>query len=365
MGIVRTLGVGLLALAAVNNATARAAGPVETNPYAVQGVAADESDITSDAAKTKALLEVQVKAFAMLAERLGGAEAAAGLAKTDPKQIVPMLKSLSIEEEKFSPGHYQGKFTVRFLPERIKPILAGAGIKLPADQGPAMLVVPVWQDEAGKPVLWEDNPWRAAWLALNAEQAQIPLIIPLGDQDDTTTLTPQDALNNDAVKLEALRRRYDVKTILVAFAQPDPGGGIHARMSGISPLGKITFDKVYVADTGTVKDSAILAAQRFHQVMEDKFHSDQSKIAAAKAAVAGPQSVAVFIPFESPTQWNGLRARIIATPGIVGVDVTSLDIQGATAALRYNGNLGDVQNSFQSAGLRLQQGASGWQIQPL
>lgn len=343
-----------------------AAGPVETSVFSVQGVAVDVTDTNAAAAKEKALIDVQMKAIVMLAEKLGTPEFAAEMGKLESKDVVPLLKSLSIEEEKISPGRYEGKFTVRFLPEKIKPIFVRNGIALPDAQGPAMLVLPVWTAAAGgTPVLWEDNPWRKAWLDLNAQQAQIPIIIPLGDQDDSAILSPQDALANDPVKLEALRRRYDVKTLLVAYAEPAEGGGIHAHMVGQTPLGKVTFDKIYTADSGTENDSAILAAQRFHKIMVDKYRSDLSKVAAAKAANAGPQSVAVSIPFEAPSQWNGLRARILATPGVVGVDVTSLDVQGASARLLYSGVIEDVQNALQSSGLRLERSGGSWVIQAL
>ena len=344
--------------------SAFAAGPIETNPYAVQGVEVDVTDASAATAKDKAIIEAQMRAFAQLGERLGNADVAAQFAKFDQKQVIPLLKSLSIESEEISPGRYHAKFTVRYLPDKVKPILSAAGVQLPAEQGPPLLVVPVWQDEKGATVLWESNPWRSAWLALDAQQAQIPLLVPLGDQDDSTTLTAKDIVDNNVVKIEALRRRYDVKTILVAFAQPAPEGGIHARIVGDSPLGKVNIDKIYKSDTATIHDSSIFAAQRFQQLIQDKFHSDQAKLASAKA-FAGPQSVAVLIPFAGPSEWNGLRARILSAPGVVGIDVTSLDGQGASASLRYSGVLDDLQSSFQFAGLRFARNGAGWVIAPI
>lgn len=344
---------------------ALAAGPIETSPFAVQGVAVDVTDTNAAAAKNKAIIDVQLKAFVTLAENLGSPEIAVEAAKLDAATVVPMLKSLSIEQEKISPSHYQGTFTVRFLPDRVKPTLTRLGVTIPESQGPAMLVIPVWSDGTNT-VLWEDNPWRKAWQNLNAQQAQIPIIVPLGDQDDSSILSPQDAVNNDPVKLEALRRRYDVKTLLVAFAEPAEGGGIHVRMFGKSPLGKITIDKTYVADSGTTQDAALLAAQRVHKVMLDKYQSDVARVAAAKAeqqaANSGPQSVPVLIPFEGPSQWNGLRSRIISTPGVVGVDLQSLDAQGASARLLYTGTLEEMQSSLQSAGLQLKREGGSWMV---
>jgi len=305
---------GIFVLGALMSGPLRASGPIETNPYAQQGVDVDEQDVSAKIAKDKALIAVQMKAIVALGDRLGNEQVGAALGKMDQKQVMPLLKSLSIEKETITPGRYQGTFTVRFLPEKVKPLLSNLGVQLPEEQGPPMMIIPVWTDENGRMMLWEDNLWRKAWLDLNASQAQIPIIVPLGDQDDTTTLSPTDITNNNVVNLEAIRRRYDVKTMLIAFAQPSPGGGIHAHVVGDSPLGKVTIDKIYTADTHQLGDSAVAAAQRFQQLITDKFKADQSKLI-AKAA-GEPLALAVSIPFAGPSQWNGLRSRILAAPAL-------------------------------------------------
>ena len=353
----------IAAMLIVGLQAALAAGPIETNPYAVQGVDVDVTDQSVKAAKDKALVDVQMKALVELGQNLGGTGVAAEFSKLEAKQVMPLLKSLSIEQETMSPGHYQGKFTVRFLPDKLKPMLAAMGVHLPAEQGPPMLVIPVWTDESTRVVVWEDNPWRKAWADLHAAQSQIPILVPLGDQEDSTTLSAKDISDNNLVKLEALRRRYDVKTLLIAFAQPAPGGGIHARVVGTSDLGKITIDKVYTADTHVLADSAAFAAQRFQTLITDKFKSDQAKFAAAKAG-SGPAALAVLVPFAGPSEWNGLRSRILSTPGVVGLDVTSLDAGGASARLLYSGNAEDLGPSFQAANLRLDRSGVGWTIRP-
>ena len=342
-----------------------AAGPVETSPFAVQGVLVDETDVSAKAAKDKALIDVQQVALSKLGQSLGGDDVSLALAKLSTKEILPLLKSLSIEEETISPGHYQGKFTVRFLPDRLKPLLASYGVRLPDEQGPPMMIVPVWMDDKGQMQLWGNNTWRNAWDALHASQAQIPIIIPLGDADDQAIIGPADIAANNVVKLEALRRRYDVKTMLLATAQTAPNGGIHAHVVGDSALGKVNIDKVYTSDSKQLPDSATIAAQRFQQLITDKFRSDQAKVAAARVVAAGPQQVAVSVPFAGPSEWNGLRARILSTPGVVGLDVTSLDGGGAAAKLAYNGALDELNNSFRAAGLKLQRGGAGWIVSPL
>jgi hypothetical protein len=357
----------ILALMLCSWATAGfAAGPVETSVFAVQGVAVDITDTDADVAKNKALVEAQVKAFTQLAERLGNQSIVDAIGKFDEKRVLPYLKSLSIEEESISPGRYKGKLTVRFLPNKIRALYADFGVRVGGEQGPSLLVLTVWKGPAGD-VLWEDNPWRQAWINLRAEQSQIPIIVPLGDFDDTEMISVTDVMSDDALKIEALRKRYDVKKVIIAYAEPAENGAVHARMNGDSPLGKLSFDKVYDGETGRVEDSAALAAQRFHAVMLEKFKSGAAKVADQKRQVDANarKTLNVRVPFSGPSEWNGLRSRILSTPGVTGLDVSSLGADGAVVALSFVGSPEDMQSSMQASGLNMTHGGSGWQIQPL
>jgi hypothetical protein len=350
--------------------TARSAGPIETSIFAVQGVDVDVTDKDATTAKNLALLQVQMKAIVMLANRLGTPEMSAEIAKLEDKDVVPLLKSLSIEQESTGPGRYIGKFTVRFLPTKIRNLFARYGVNVVVEQqAKPMLLLPLWKTAEGTQ-LWEDNLWRKAWLDLHPEQSTVPLIIPIGDTEDTAAVTVQDVLDNNPVKLEALRRRYDCKDILVAVGEAAEGNGIHAVMSGDSQLGKMNFDKIYTADPATLETSATLAASRFHNVMIDKYKSDQIKLAAQAQAAKDQQeasvshSIPVSVPFTSPSEWNGIRSRILSTPGVIGVDVSTLAGNGAVVRLMYVGDLASAQNSMQATGLQLSQIGGSWVIQP-
>jgi Uncharacterized protein conserved in bacteria (DUF2066) len=360
-------------------ASVHAAGPVETSIFAVTGVDVDVTDTDAATAKTKAIIEAQVKAFYKLAERLGSAEAVQKLADLKPDQIGRMLRSLSIEEEHTGPGRYIGKLTIRFLPGKIRQTFSDHGIPVVEDQAPPMVILPVWKSPQG-PVVWEENLWRKAWLDLHAEQSTMPIIIPLGDLEDTQAISAEEAIASDDVKLESLKIRYAAKSILVAIAEPDGNNGVHVMMSGDSPLGKVTFDKVYTADEGTVEASATLAASRFQSAMLDRWRQVRLKMAAdakakadaekaaqqaaADAASQGPRAVSISVPFKSPVQWNAIRGRLVGTPGVVGVNVSSIAVDGAVIRLTYAKTLQNLQDALSGSGLRLEQVGGKWVLQP-
>jgi hypothetical protein len=365
MGIIARLlrvAMALLVLAL----PAHAAGIIETSVFAVQGVGVDVTDTDAATAKNKALVDVQMKAFVQLAERLGNAELVDAVSKYEAKQILPFLKSLSIEQESVSPGRYQGTFTVRFLPNRIRALYADFGVKVAGEQGPSFLILPVWTQD-GVQTLWGDTPWLRAFKNLNAQQAAIPLLVPLGDAEDRELISVTDAVNGDKVKLEAIRRRYDAAAVVVAYAEIAQGG-VRATMTGDSPLGKLNFEKVYIADSGTTDDSAALAAQRFHTVMLEKFKSGAAVVAANEAAEKAKNEsskrkvMSISVPFAGPSEWNGLRSRLLSTPGVVGLDVSSLGADGAVVSLAYTGTVEEMQSSLQASGLQLGRVAGVWVV---
>jgi hypothetical protein len=351
---------------------ARAVGPVETGLFSVTGVQVDVTDKDAASARTRAIIEAQVKAFYTLAERLGSPEAAQRLQGMDARDIGRMLRSLSIEEERSGPGRYIGKLTVRFLPDKIREVLGRYGIDVVEDQAPALVVLPVWKGPNGL-VIWEDNLWRKAWLDLKAEQSLVPIIVPLGDLEDTSAISPDEAAAGNVVKLESLMLRYEAKSILVAIAEPDPSGGIHAVMQGDSPLGRINFDKIYTADDGTPESAAATAAKRFDDVMLEKWRSVRIKMAAeARARAEAEQqtrraatSLPVAVPFSGIHQWNGIRARLLATPGVIGVDVSTIADNGAVIQLAFLDSVQDLQSALSGSGLRLVQSRGTWVLQPL
>lgn len=351
---------------------AKAVGPVETGMFSVTGVDVDVTDKDASSARTRAIIEAQVKAFYVLAERLGSPEAAKRLAGMDARDIGRMLRSLSIEEERSAPGRYIGKLTIRFLPNKIREIFGRYGIDVVEDQAPPMVVLPLWKGPNG-PVIWEDNLWRKAWLDLKAEQSVVPIIIPIGDLEDTSAISPEEVLAGNAIKLEALMMRYEAKAILVAVAEPDPQGGIHAVMQGDSPLGHINFDKTYTAEDGTPEGAAAAAARRFDEVMLEKWRSVKIKMAAdararaeAEQQAARPSSsLAVAVPFSGIHQWNGIRARLLQTPGVIGVDVSTIAENGAVIQLAFMDSVETLQSALSGSGLKLVRAGGTWVLQPL
>ncbi len=347
---------GLISLVAVPSAFAR-----ENPLYTITGVEVDVRAETAAQAKKLAITEANVKAFALFARRVGGDALAGKLSGIPAKQINAMLDSLSIEEERTGPQRYIGKLTVRFLPGPMRKMMADLGVSYSEKLARKTVIVPVWRTPDGV-VVWEDNPWRTAWLSLRAENSPVPLIVPLGDLADTDTLTAELAASRDEASLEAIRLRYEADTVLVAEASPVGEDTVQATMIGASAVGRLEFDKAYVAENGGgVAEAAKIAALRFHQVMLLRWKKKNETGPVTQSLPVATLPVAVA--FYSTEEWSALRARILSTPGIAGVDISTISQGGAIVQLSYVTGFEQLRQSLWSAGLALQNVGGTWVLQ--
>lgn len=341
-----------------------AAVPANENPlYTIQGVEVDVTADTAADAKKQAITEANVKAFSLFAERVGADQAVLDeISRIAPKHIDAMLNSLSIEEERTGPGRYIGKLTVRFLPGKARALMNRLGVSYSEKIAARTVVVPVWKEADGTLKLWEDNPWRAAWLSLRAENALVPVIVPLGDFTDTGTLTPELAAAGDQSALEALRLRYDAETVLVAYAEPLGQDSVQASMVGDSPVGKLGFDKAYTADTGGgIPEAARVAALRFHEVMLQRWRKMNEERPVTQSMPVSTLPVAVS--FFTNDEWSALRNRILSTPGVSGVDISTIAQGGAIVQLSYVSGFEQLRQALWSSGLLLQNVGGTWVLQ--
>ncbi|MDP9137052.1 MAG: DUF2066 domain-containing protein [Pseudomonadota bacterium] len=342
-------------------AAAGQAGAQPSSLYTVSNVDVDVTDKDASTAKVKAISEAQVKAFGILAERLAGADAANAVQYLEAGEIGRMMASLSIQSEKSGPGRYIGRLSITFLPTQVRETFTRLGLEISENRAPRIVILPVWGGPDGASA-WEDNPWRRAWLDLNSENDLVPIIVPLGDLEDSAAITAEEALRGDEVKLESIKIRYEAEVILVAFAEPAGDNSIHAVMSGQSPLGIMAFDKIYEAEAGGHAGAAAIAAQRFVSVINDKWKQGQS---ASTAAAKPARVLEVAVPFSSTAQWNAIRARLLSVEGVSGVDVTTISVGGARVRVAISSSVGDFQQALAVVGMKLVDRSGALVLQPL
>jgi hypothetical protein len=159
---------------------------------------------------------------------------------------------------------------------------------------------PVWLGPDG-PEAWTNNPWRAGWLALNAHDTLVPLIIPLGDLTDSHTLAAEQALDGDRAGLEAMRAALSADAIIVAVAAPLGETAIRATMVGETATGAGRFRR-------NLQHRGRRSCRRGRAGCRNSIRpclAEWRTGAAAYVSAAAVQSISVAVPLSSLEQWNG------------------------------------------------------------
>ena len=140
-----------------------------------------------------------------------------------------------------------------------------------------------------------------------------------------------------------------------------PGGNSTGRATliGETAAGPVDFDRTYTADQGTVAAAAEQAVREFHSALLADWRTSRPTV--RPAAV---QSIRVALPVASLEQWNDLRSRLIATPGVSGVDLSSLTAQGAIVQLNFSVPFPELQAELADRRLDLALRGETWVIQP-
>jgi hypothetical protein len=148
--------------------------------------------------------------------------------------------------------------------------------------------------------------------------------------------------------------------VLVAVAEPVGENAIHAKMQGDTPLGRVLFDKTYTVESGGVAAAAQSAAQRFHRIMIQKWK--QQTVTEARAEVQAA-SLNIAVPFSNPSEFSVTRGRLMSTPGVAGVDISTISGNGAIIRLSYTVPFQQLQASLQMQRMILRLHGNSWVLQ--
>jgi hypothetical protein len=222
------------------------------------------------------------------------------------------------------------------------------------------VVLPVWSAPDGA-VLWGETPWRKAWAESGADQTVVPLILPKGDEIDTQAVSAAEAMAGDEQKLDAIRFRYEGEAIVVAVAEPAGENAVRMRVAGDTPVGRVMIDKTYTAETGGPEAAAQIAVARLKSLMTQKWK--QENLYEAPRPVSASQAMSVSVPFASTQEFSALRARLVGTPGVTGVNVASIQPGGALITLNYQTTIEQLQAALAQNRLQLSLVSGSWVLQ--
>ena len=339
---------------------------VRHEAFTVSGVAVDVTAADASAARDRAIVQAQRKAWEELFKQLlpPGAKAPA----LSDVELSRAVQNFSIDDERLSPGRYAAVMTVRFAPEPVRQALAGTGTASYVEPATRpMVLLPLTIAPSGAPVLWDDRtPWRAAWEAYEGRPGALaPLTVPDGELSDVSAVSAQEAQAGDAAAFAKLAQQHGAGGVVVAKVALEPQGPARGQSLQVDVM-LATLDGLKASKTITVRPDA-----------DDRPEDILSRAVAQSAAAvdelwrqdrtvsAGPQqTMTASTPLSSLSDWLSVRQKLAQLGGGTRVDMLSLTRTAATVSVSYRGGVEDLQNLMSRQGLALVQTAGGWVVQP-
>ncbi len=393
-----------LAFAAAMTGHALAAGEdvfiVARVPVQASGDSATDAKEAAQAAGRRRAMDLLLRRLTTEADwrflpaLAAGRPAAAG---ADPSGKAPIeissggLEALEsgfeVYNEKASSTSYRAYITYRFKPDAVRRLLKQAKIPYSEAQTRVALVLPVLQTDAGV-YLWEsNNPWMAAWKLRPLTHELTPMQAPLGDLEDSASITARQALDLNATALATIAARYNVSQIIVAHARlvrKDADNQLSVRLlNAYRETGKAAPDDILGHDAEVEEDGT--QSQTFSYAAEDQDFATKVGEVLAQTTLTEPEgnfpglaeraieaaitryssgwkaktlidhSKEAVLPvsafFDRLEDWSKIRGALIATPLVGSVQVSALSRRGAEMNMRIFGDPAKVQVAMENQGV--------------
>jgi hypothetical protein len=321
--------------------------------FIVRDVALDESAQTAAAARARALAKGQREAFAQLEARLTRSVHRGLAANVDADTLRFLVDAIQIDGEKTSDVRYLANLTVTFKPEAVKNLFRQSGVPFAELRSRPLTVVPVLATRA-RYLLWDDpNPWREAWRNHPEGTGLVPMLAPIGDLDDLSGLTVDQAVDGDPDVLMRFAQRYGARGVVVTIAnifETEPGVLRSDIVSVPVGLSEMSTFSISVAGREAESERSIFARAvgEVREIIEDEWK-------AASALASGDiAQLRAAVPIANLKNWIDIRARISRVPAVTNIQVIALTATSAEIVINHRGDEVRLTRAFERFDLILE-----------
>ncbi|MDR3498121.1 MAG: DUF2066 domain-containing protein [Parvibaculum sp.] len=323
--------------------------------YTVRGVHVDQTSKSATDARAIAQAQGQQLALGQLLKRLTLPEDWASLPQPDAKTAQDAVRGFQVASEKASATRYIADLNVSFQPDTVKRMLASRNIAYGETQAKPALLLAVLQKADGTRILWEDqNPWRDAWSKLDLANAMTPVIMPLGDVQEFSMVTPAQAISGDKAALSALVSRYGTDEVVVAYAVANADGTkVDVTVTRYGAATSTPMKRSYQGAADTV---LVTAADGVLLALGDDWKHQIIVRGGEKASL----TASAF--YANLDQWEAIRKGLTSTPLVQGIQVEGIASGGAEIQIDYRGTPDKLALSLAQQNIALVQQEGGWSL---
>lgn len=366
----RIVGLALVS-AVIAFAGSLAAAPLQDKVFTVANYPVDATAKNAVEAKDKAIADGQQAAFRSLLKRIVPVTAYNRLDKLKETKASEYLDGFAVRSEQNSPTQYIASLDFSFQADAVRDLLRREGVPFIDTQSQKTILIPVTRDAVpaaapadaapDSPLRAAGGTWNAVWKGLDLDNTLTPLRVetlkPVIHADTLKMLLSGDSNGN-----RILAGEYKNNEIVVAIAEADPAGKrLNVTLTGLDATGPIYWKRAYRLADGDLDYTMELAAVVTLGVLEGRWKAAQASGIGGVGAIPGSGAdIAVAVEFQSLSEWNDIRGRLLDMPGIDDVRVGAVSARSAEMSFKYPGGPGLLANELGPQGLTLRNTGSGW-----
>jgi len=366
-----------LALAGFIWGLAGAEAIAQTRPasvFTVAGVKAEASAQNAVEAKTIAQGQAHARAFRRLVSRLVDYRSQQRIPDLALQEIEGLVSDMDVRGEGVTGTTYVATFSVGFSERAVQALFARYGVSAITDRGPEILIVPVYV-EGGSARTADRNAWRLALSSLDLTHALVPARVAPARSDITAAIANA-YIASPAASIEALKTQYQAQHIAFALAEADGDGeSVSLKLIGTDSGGQFSLQRKVKAKDGA--DGGVLdaAADLAFDTIQERWKLARETITVAAPAAAGTdgygsapatpsygggvESLQVTALYSGLKEWQAIRQRLQALPGIQNWDLRSVNPRSAEIAFDFPGGAERLTTLAAGQGLDVQNGPDG------
>ncbi len=334
--------------------------------FEIKNLAVDVKADTADAARKQALKEAERRAFYALIRRLTLSQDQDRIPEFSRDEIAGYVRDFSVAREKASSVRYIARLNYRFKADEIRALLRAYNVPFAETPSKPMVVLPVYEIGATA-VLWDEpNPWRQQWNIKDEPQGLVPLILPLGDLTDISTIGVSEALAGDIGRLTAIADRYSADGTIVAHNNMtvEPATGRQVAVVTLTrpsdPIPVEARSVSYAQAEAETLDVMLARVTRASVERIENLWKQRNLISNAGAGV-----LAITVPITGLKDWLEVRDQLTKVGIIRKSDVVLLSRDQVRVNIHFVGDAKQLTTALEQANLSLLQENGEWIVMPI
>ena len=212
--------------------------------------------------------------------------------------------------------------------------------------------------------MWDDpNPWRQAWNGSGEFEGLVPLLRPAGDLADVGSIGPEQAVEGDRERLQAIADRYRTSDVIVAYAQLRLDAAVaRQRLEvfvtryGNDPEPMTQNLQYRQSESESIEQLLNRAVFEVGEHIENQWKEDNL------LKLNRPNIAAVAVPITGLKDWLLVRERLKGVALVRQAELVLLSLDEARVNLHYVGDPEQLRVSLGQADLTMVMEDGEWVI---